>query len=198
MDAELPFRIVTVLVFLPAALIAFYFRLRARRADERLDRRQEGLLLAVSLRLAGLSLLAMTLAYVCRPASMHWSQVNLPDWLRWSGIVPGLIGAVLMYLTLSSLGRNLTDTVSTRRDATLVTRGPYRWVRHPFYVTAALSMLAVAWLTANVGIAVAGMLVITLLVIRTPIEEQKLIERFGDEYRRYMAVTGRFFPKLGS
>ena len=29
-------------------------------------------------------------------------------------------------------------------------------------------------------------------------EEAKLVERFGDDYRRYMARTGRFFPRLRS
>ena len=54
-----------------------------------------------------------------------------------------------MYWTLSSLGTNLTDTVVTRAEATLVTHGPYRWVRHPYYVTAALLMGSVTLLTAN-------------------------------------------------
>ncbi len=32
--------------------------------------------------------------------------------------------------------------------------------------------------------------------MRTPLEEQKLIEAFGDEYRAYMQRTGRYLPKL--
>jgi protein-S-isoprenylcysteine O-methyltransferase Ste14 len=36
-----------------------------------------------------------------------------------------------------------------------------------------------------------------LLALRTPKEEQRLIDRFGDDYRQYMAQTGRFLPKLG-
>ncbi len=45
--------------------------------------------------------------------------------------------------TLRSLGKNLTDTVVTRRAHTLVTSAPYRWVRHPFYDALALAVLAV-------------------------------------------------------
>jgi len=33
-----------------------------------------------------------------------------------------------------------------------------------------------------------------LLAVRTPKEEQMLIERFGQQYREDMARTGRFFP----
>jgi protein-S-isoprenylcysteine O-methyltransferase Ste14 len=32
------------------------------------------------------------------------------------------------------------------------------------------------------------------LAIRTPREEQKLVERFGDEYRDYMRRTARYIP----
>ena len=102
-----------------------------------------------------------------------------------------------MYWTLSSLGRNLTDTVVTRVEATLVTNGPYRWVRHPFYVTAALLMASVTLLTANWLIGISSMAVLAMLAIRTPKEEQMLIERFGQQYRDYMATTGRFIPWIG-
>jgi protein-S-isoprenylcysteine O-methyltransferase Ste14 len=55
----------------------------------------------------------------------------------------------------------------------------------------AAALLSASWL-----ILLAGLLVFLLLAIRTPIEEQKLIERFGEEYHSYMARTGRFVPRL--
>jgi len=101
-----------------------------------------------------------------------------------------------MYWTLFSLGKNLTDTVVIRAKATLVTHGPYGWVRHPFYVTAALLMASVTLLTANWLIGVTSLIVLALLVVRTPQEETMLIERFGQQYRDYMAKTGRFIPRI--
>ena len=47
-------------------------------------------------------------------------------------------------------------------------------------------------------IASTGFAALALLVIRTTTEEAKLVERFGDDYRRYMARTNRFFPRLQS
>ena len=101
----------------------------------------------------------------------------LPPWLRWLGVVTGALCSLLMYWTLSSLGKNLTDTVVTRAEAKLMTHGPYRWVRHPFYVTAALLMASVTLQTANWLIGVSSVAVLALLTIRTPKEEQMLIER---------------------
>jgi protein-S-isoprenylcysteine O-methyltransferase Ste14 len=101
-----------------------------------------------------------------------------------------------MYWTLSSLGRNLTDTVVTRKEATLVTHGPYRWVRHPFYVTAALLMSSTTVLSANGLIGGCSVLVLAMLAVRTPKEEQMLVERFGQPYQDYMARTGRFILRF--
>jgi protein-S-isoprenylcysteine O-methyltransferase Ste14 len=92
----------------------------------------------------------------------------------------------------------LTDTVVTRANATLVTTGPYRWIRHPFYVTVVLLVVAVTLLAANWFVGLCGLVIFVSQVIRLPIEEQRLIEKFGDEYRAYLARTGRFLPKLWS
>lgn len=101
-----------------------------------------------------------------------------------------------MYWTLSSLGKNLTDTVVTRAEATLITDGPYRWVRHPFYVTTALLMASVTVLAANWLIGAGSVLVLGLLAVRTPKEERMLIEKFGQQYQDYMKNTGRFIPRF--
>ena len=51
-------------------------------------------------------------------------------------------------------------------------------------------------LTANWLIGVSSLIVLTLLALRTPKEEEMLIERFGQQYRDYMARTGRFIPRM--
>jgi protein-S-isoprenylcysteine O-methyltransferase Ste14 len=102
----------------------------------------------------------------------------------------------LLFWTFHSLGKNLTDTVVTRREHTLVTHGPYRWVRHPFYDVVLLAVVCMSLLTANWLLALLGLTAFTLIVVRTRIEEEKLVERFGDEYRAYMARTGRFLPRM--
>jgi protein-S-isoprenylcysteine O-methyltransferase Ste14 len=102
----------------------------------------------------------------------------------------------LLFWVLKSLGRNLTDTVAIRREHALVTTGPYRWVRHPFYAVTSLTFVGFVMLTANWAAGLALLLYWTYLWRRTPLEEAKLIERFGDEYRAYVARTGRFLPRV--
>lgn len=180
-----------LLVVLP---IIAYHRIKAHRSGEPLDRRQEGLFILATLRPMGLVFFVSLVMYLVNPARMAWSAVALPAWLRWSGV--GMIAAAsaLLFWTLHSLGTNLTDTVVTRKAHTLVVNGPYRWVRHPFYDTVALLLIAFSLVAANWFMLVTGGIVFTLLAVRAPREEDRLVARFGDDYRRYMARTNRFLP----
>ncbi len=196
MPSENPFRVVLIAIIVLTTAVTVYHRLQAAASGEKISRKEEGFAFAVVLRLAGLCLWTVTFAYLLFPASVQWASVPVPASIRWMGAVAGLLCSALLYWTLSSLGKNLTDTVVTRAAATLVTDGPYRWVRHPFYVTAGLLMVSVTVLTANWAIGLSSLIVLVLLAVRTPKEEQMLVERFGQPYRDYAARTGRFLPKL--
>jgi protein-S-isoprenylcysteine O-methyltransferase Ste14 len=175
--------------------IAAYHRLRAR-TGERLDRRQEGWAILLTLRPLAAVLLAGLLAYLFRPSLMTWSSVPLPSWLRWMGVPFGIAAVGLLFWTLRSLGRNLTDTVVTRREASLVTHGPYRWIRHPFYVSMLLAVIAISLVAANWFLAVIGVGVFAILAVRASTEERNLVARFGSDYEEYMRRTGRFVPLI--
>ena len=196
MSTESYFRTVLGVVIFLTVLVTGIHRYKAAQSGEQISRKEEGYLFAIVLRMAGLLLFVTTFAYLAVPASVQWAMIEIPIPVRWIGAIAGLFSSVLMYWTLSSLGMNLTDTVVTRADATLVTHGPYRWVRHPFYVTTALVMLSVTLLTANWLIGLGCLVVLAMLAVRTPKEERVLIERFGQNYLDYMAGTGRFFPRL--
>jgi protein-S-isoprenylcysteine O-methyltransferase Ste14 len=180
------------LLFVP---LGAWHRIRAR-TGEKLDRRQEGLFMLVAVRLVGITGMGSFIAYLIHPAWMAWASVLLPTWLRWLGLGLGLLGGTLILWTFHNLGRNLTDTVVTRKQHTLVTTGPYRWIRHPFYTSALLAILANSLAAANWFFFAAGALMFLLLVIRSRKEEENLIARFGDEYRNYRKRTGRFVPRF--
>src|SRR5688572_15438201 len=179
-------------IFMPLGL---YHRLRSF-TDEKLDRWQEGIVILFGLRLMALVTFAGGVVWMINPEWMAWSALPLPLWLRWVGFGFAVGCGVLFVWTVHHLGKNLTDTVVTRRDSTLVTTGPYRWVRHPFYVACLFGVLGGSVTMANWYFLVGGGLILAFLATRTRIEEAKLIERFGDQYRDYMKRVGRFVPRL--
>jgi protein-S-isoprenylcysteine O-methyltransferase Ste14 len=188
-------RSLLIAVLIAMMSITGYHRLRAR-TGERLDRREEGWFILLTLRPLAAVLLISLVAYLIRPSWMAWSSLSLPAWLRWAGAPLGLAAACFLFWTLHSLGANLTDTVVARHKATLVTHGPYRWIRHPFYVAMLLAVIATSLIAANWLLAVAGVGVFALLAVRAAAEERNLVARFGRDYEEYRRRTGRFVPRL--
>ncbi|MGH9148581.1 MAG: isoprenylcysteine carboxylmethyltransferase family protein [Vicinamibacterales bacterium] len=198
MNSDQTFRLVLIIGAIILFPIALYYRIRSQSTREKLDRWQEGKFILFTLRPIGLATMAGLIAYLINPSWMEWSSLPLPGWVRWMGVGMGMIGGALIVWAFSNLGKNLTDTVVTRRDHTLVVSGPYRWVRHPFYLAVLLTVVANALAAANWFLLLGGISVFLLMVIRTKTEEAKLLERFGDQYRTYMTRTGRFLPKIGA
>lgn len=196
MPAEQLFRAILIAAALILFPISIFHRVRSQSTGESLDRWQEGPLILFTLRPIGIATMLGLIAYMINPRWMAWSSMPLPRSIRWVGVAVGAAAGLLLIWTLRSLGKNLTDTVVTRRDHTLVTKGPYRWVRHPFYDAVALSVVANAFVAANWFVLAGGLLTIALLLLRTGREEDRLLARFGDAYRDYTARTGRFLPKL--
>jgi protein-S-isoprenylcysteine O-methyltransferase Ste14 len=196
MPAELMYRTVAGAVLLLTLPVGIYFRLRSRRIGAKITRREEPLFILIPLKLCGLVGMVFMIAWLARPDLLAWAKMPLPASVRWIGAAMGLCAVPLLAWTFHTLGHNLTDTVATRDNSYLVTAGPYRWVRHPFYVTVFLFVTGFALLSALWPFAAGMGMVLVLLAVRTPLEERKLIERFGDAYVSYAARTGRFFPRL--
>jgi len=106
------------------------------------------------------------------------------------------VGLAFATWTLRHLGRNITDTVVPRKNAVLVTSGPYRLVRHPLYTFGTVAGLALGLVAANWFFWAPLLLLWPVLAFRTRKEEAMLLERFGDGYRQYMQRTGKFLPKI--
>lgn len=189
------FRLILLGIFFAFLPFGLYHRIRSH-TGEKLDRWQEGTFILFGVRLSGIPAVIGGFAWIINPKWMSWSSLPIPLWGRWIGVVLVGLGGLLVLWTFSNLGKNLTDTVVTRKDHSLVTSGPYRYVRHPFYLAGFVALLGGSLATANWFLLLSGLVPLGFLIVRTRIEEEKLIERFGDEYRDYVARTGRFLPRL--
>jgi protein-S-isoprenylcysteine O-methyltransferase Ste14 len=78
----------------------------------------------------------------------------------------------------------------------LVTWGPYRWVRHPFYASYYLYFPASLLVAPTWPLACVVVYAILILNRTAAREEAELLSspELGQEYARYIARTGRFFP----
>lgn len=196
LDLETVCRVSLGSIIVMVAAIGIPFRLRADRAGGRVSPRVDPPWFWIVMGIAGPPLAVTCLAFFIRPRWVDFAQLDLPSWLRLMGAPIALAGVVLFGWMFRHLGLNVTSTSMPRVNATLVTSGPYRWVRHPMYSAALLLVAAATLLTANIIVAIGGITMFVLLAARSRIEEQRLVERFGESYRNYQRTTGRFLPRL--
>lgn len=190
------FRFLALVIFLTAVIVGGYFRYQSEKGREKMPWHEEGLWTMILLRLFGLAGWLSMAIYLINPAWMNWSQMQLPEWLRWVGVTAGFVSVPLLYWLFKSIGKNISQTVGTRKEHQLVTSGPYRWIRHPLYSVGTMMALSIALIASNWFIAAAVVGALVMLLVRLPKEEENLIKRFGSEYEEYMARTGRLLPKL--
>ena len=193
------FRILAALILLTGMGISSYFRIKAdKETGEKISRKVDGSVMMNIIKFGGLILWLSPFVYLVNPQWMAWSKIGLPELLRWLGVGIGILCVLGIYWLFSSIGSGISPTSATRKEHTLSTSGPYRWVRHPLYTVGSMLFISFGMMADNWFIAALGILAFIAMAKRTPQEEANLIEKFGDEYREYMKHTGRFFPKLGS
>ena len=104
-------------------------------------------------------------------------------------------GVALRVWSFFSLGQYFTFTVKVSRDQPVVTRGPYRLLRHPGYTGGLLAIVGIGLLNGNwVSMATVALLWLALIVWRIHIEENALMTTLDGRYRAYAAQHKRLIP----
>jgi protein-S-isoprenylcysteine O-methyltransferase Ste14 len=104
-------------------------------------------------------------------------------------------GVALRVWSFCSLGRYFTFTVKVSRDQPVVTRGPYRVLRHPGYAGGLLAIVGIGLLNGNwIGLATVALLWLALTLWRIRIEENALMTALDDRYGAYAAQHKRLVP----
>ena len=190
------FRVILGALGAVGTLIRLYYIRKASEPGGRISRtRRERLRMLLLESFNGLGLVT-GLLYVIAPRRIRWATLPTPSWSRWAGVGLGIISMPLLVWTHHALGRNWSGALEIKEQQTLVTSGPYRWVRHPMYTTFFLSALVSFLVSANwlVGLGWAGQGIV--VSSRVGQEEALMVEEFGDQYRAYMQRTGRFLPTM--
>ena len=175
-------------------LIRYEYARRSRRETiQRSDRGfRESALLLISL--AGLGIVPFIYVATAIP---HFAAYTFHPLQAWLGLFVAIAALVMFHLTHRALGRNWSVSLDVREDHQLVTDGIYRRVRHPMYSAFWLWAIAQALLLPNWVAGFSGLAGFGILFFgRIAREERMMLETFGDDYRAYMARTGRIFPSI--
>lgn len=106
--------------------------------------------------------------------------------------------AALLLVAGACLGRIWCSVfIAGRKDAAIVTHGPYALCRHPLYTLSFIGGLGLALATGSLTlVAVTAIVLAVLFGSAARREERWLGERHPAEYARYAAATPRWWPAL--
>lgn len=118
-------------------------------------------------------------------------------WPALAGLVVSWLGLAVRVWAVVTLGRSFRTTVEVDAGQAVVSRGPYRWVRHPSYtglllVAAGFGLAEGTW----PGLAICLVLPAVAMLRRIHVEETALTQVIGDAYRDYQNRTKRLIPGL--
>ncbi|HLJ89392.1 MAG TPA: isoprenylcysteine carboxylmethyltransferase family protein [Candidatus Angelobacter sp.] len=125
----------------------------------------------------------------------HWSSMS--PMMRALGAVAVVIGHGAFLWCLSANSEALHDAVLRHdRNGMLMETGPYRYIRHPFYLATFLVALGGAVLLGSWWAAIPAGLILPLYMARTVFEERMLVNEL-EGYREYTSrVRYRWFPGI--
>lgn len=103
-----------------------------------------------------------------------------------------VVGTILSICCASFLGRSFSIMASARR---LVTNGPYSLVRHPLYISEAITITGVV--IANLSFAAVGVGAVQFaLQYRRMLNEERVLREAFPEYDAYAATVPMLIPYL--
>jgi protein-S-isoprenylcysteine O-methyltransferase Ste14 len=121
--------------------------------------------------------------------------IALPQQVGWIGIGVAVAGLLLRWWAMLVLGRFYTRTLITTSDQNVVTRGPYRCIRHPGYLGSLMTWVGAAAASRNlVVVLVVAALLLVAYWRRISAEEVMLTERLGKPYADYWQRSWRLVP----
>jgi protein-S-isoprenylcysteine O-methyltransferase Ste14 len=130
---------------------------------------------------------------------LSWSGIVRPENIgvaQFVGVIVGVCGALLALwciLTFSFTGRGTPAPFDPPRR--LVDVGPYRYVRNPMYIGAALALAGTALFYQSWALLVYCVLFILIThLFVTLYEEPTLTRMFGESYTEYCKRTRRWLP----
>lgn len=123
---------------------------------------------------------------------------NITTYFFAFGLIPTLLSTVLFFQCYKIVrNQKLTPVYSKDCPSFILQKGPYKYIRHPFYASYILTFLGSA-IAANVwwSYSITG-LIFYLYHEASQAEEKKFAKSsLSSEYQAYRKSTGRFTPRL--
>lgn len=185
-------------IFMAVFVATFFIRLPHAKANKKAEKKSserpgaEKFLLLVNF----LTMVIMPLFVVFSPW-LDGFDMNAPAWARWASAVGLTAAAYFFYVVHRTLGVNWSPLLEIKKEHTLITDGPYKYIRHPMYTYIWILVLLQGVLLSNWLLEGAGVFFWAVsYFIRLPREESMMLAEFGESYEEFRQRTGAVVPAI--
>jgi len=123
--------------------------------------------------------------------------INEYNLIRYIGLAVYLIFSWLQIWAFKTLGENYSQDILIKKNHQLVTKGPFRIIRHPQYMSQILLDLGGAAATLSYIVAPIAVIQILFILLRASVEDKLMAKHFGNEFSSYKKKSGFVLPFIG-
>lgn len=150
----------------------------------------------VPLIIATMTLVALILG-VFQVGTLEYEKNPQMNNIRLIGLVVYLCFSWIQIWAYKSLGQSYSQEIVVFKDHKLAEKGPFRFIRHPQYLSQMLVDLGGAAATLSYILLPLAVIQIPILIFRATFEEKLLSKHFKEEFENYQQKRGFIIPFTG-
>jgi len=144
--------------------------------------------------LSMLSLVALVLAVFQIGTIDYTENYNV---LRYIGLAVYLVFSWIQVWSFKSLGDNYSQDIMIKKKHELVTKGPFKLIRHPQYMCQILLDLGATAATLGYVVGLLALIEIPIYIMRASVEDKLLYKYFAEKFSDYKKKSGFMIPFIG-
>lgn len=144
--------------------------------------------------LSMLSLVALIIAVFQIGTLEYLEEYNT---IRYIGLAVYLVFSWIQVWAFKTLGDNYSQEIMIKKKHELVTKGPFKMIRHPQYLCQILLDIGATAATLSYIVGGFALLEIPIYIMRASMEDKLLAKHFAEQFSEYKKKSGFMIPFIG-
>ena len=141
-----------------------------------------------------LSLVALILAVFQIGTLDYTEEYNV---IRYIGLAVYLVFSWIQVWSFKTLGDNYSQDIMIKKNHELVTKGPFKIIRHPQYLCQIFLDLGATAATFSYIVGFLALIEIPIYIMRASLEDKLLAKYFSEKFSDYKKKSGFMIPFIG-
>ena len=117
--------------------------------------------------------------------------------IRYIGLVVYLVFSWVQVWSFKTLGDNYSQDIMVKKNHELITKGPFKLIRHPQYLCQILLDIGATAATLSYIVGGFALIEIPIYIMRASMEDKLLAKHFAEKFSEYKKKSGFMIPFIG-